>query len=134
MKLPIKYCDMTPESRNYGDRTRRPLLDNGSVIMFPQETIRLKKQCFAYRTTSIPRQLIQKRFRSHGNEPPKHSKGYESDNSTVEGGDLHAVRPEPTSGRELTNRRQNTTEHRRQTEFRREVFSGAITVRSYEAL
>jgi hypothetical protein len=28
----------------------------------------------------------------------------ERDNSTVEGGDLHTVRPEPTSGSELTNR------------------------------
>jgi hypothetical protein len=97
---------MTPESRSGGGRARRPLLDNGCVIMFPQQRIRLKKQCIAYRVTSIPRQHIQKRFRSHGNEPPKHSNSEERDNSTVEGGDLHTVRPEPTSGKELTNRRQ----------------------------
>jgi hypothetical protein len=42
------------------------------------------------------------------NEPPKHSHSYERDNSTVEGGDLHTVRPEPTSGRELITRRQKT--------------------------
>jgi hypothetical protein len=29
------YCDMTPESRNGGTGVRRPVLDNGSVIMFP---------------------------------------------------------------------------------------------------
>jgi hypothetical protein len=33
-------------------------------------------------------------------------------NSTVEGGDLHTFRIEPTSGREITNRTQNTTEDR----------------------
>jgi hypothetical protein len=76
---------------------------------FPQQRIRLKKQ---YRVTSIPRQRIQKRFRSHGNEPPKHSNSEERGNSTVEGGDLQTVRPEPTSGTELTNRRQNRTEDR----------------------
>jgi hypothetical protein len=62
---------------------------------------------------------IQKRFRSHGNEPPKQSNSEDRDNSTVEGGDLHTVRPEPTSGRELTNIRQNATEDRTQTEVRR---------------
>jgi hypothetical protein len=58
---------------------------------------------------------MQKRFRSHNNSE-------ERDNSTVEGGDLHTVRPEPTSGRELTNRRR--------TEVRSEVFilCGAVTV------
>jgi hypothetical protein len=76
--------------------------------MFPQQRIQLKKQCIAYRVTSIPRQHIQKHSRSHGNEPPKHSNSKECDNSTVEGGDLHTVRPKPTSGRELTNRRQKT--------------------------
>jgi hypothetical protein len=50
-------------------------------------------------------------FRSHGKEPPKHSNSEERDNSTVEGGDIHTVRTEPTSGRELTNRRQNTREY-----------------------
>jgi hypothetical protein len=73
---------------------------------FPQQQIRLKKLCIAYRVTSIPRQRIQKRFRSHGNEPPKHSNSEERDNSTAEGGDLHTVRPEPTSGR-VTHRRRN---------------------------
>jgi hypothetical protein len=70
---------------------------------------------------SIPRQCIQKRFRPHGNEPPKHSNSEEYDSYIVEGGDLHIVRPEPTSGRKLTRRRQNTTEHKRQntTEHRR---------------
>jgi hypothetical protein len=52
-------------------------------------------------------------FRSHGNEPPKQSNSEERDNSTVGEGDLHAFRPEPTSARELTNRRQNMTEDRR---------------------
>jgi hypothetical protein len=52
-------------------------------------------------------------FRSHGNEPPKQSNSEEHYNSTFEGGDLHTVRPEPTSGRGLTNRRQNMTEDRR---------------------
>jgi hypothetical protein len=64
-----KYCDMTPESRNSGDRARRPLLDNGLVIMFPQQRIRLKKQRIAY--TSIPRQRAQKIFRLDGNETVK---------------------------------------------------------------
>jgi hypothetical protein len=40
----------------------------------------------------------------HDNEPPKHSNCKERDNSTVEGGALHTVQPEPTSGRELTSR------------------------------
>jgi hypothetical protein len=80
---------------------------------FPQQRIRLKKQCIAYRVTSIPRQRIQKRFRSHGNEPPTHNNSEECDNSTAEGGDPHTVRPEPTSEREMTNRRQKRTEHRR---------------------
>jgi hypothetical protein len=40
----------------------------------------------------------------------------ERDNSTVEGGDLHTVRLEPTSGRILTNRRQNTTEDKQKSE------------------
>jgi hypothetical protein len=53
-------------------------------------------------TTEEAMQCMQKRFRSHGNEPPKR------DSCTVEGGDLHTVRPEPTSGRELTNRRHET--------------------------
>jgi hypothetical protein len=34
----------------------------------------------------------------------KHSNSQERENSTAEGGDLHTVWPEPTSGRELTNR------------------------------
>jgi hypothetical protein len=38
---------MTPESRNSRGRSRQPLLDNGSVILFPQQWIRLKKQCIA---------------------------------------------------------------------------------------
>jgi hypothetical protein len=104
---------MTPESRNSGGRARRPLLDNGSVIMFPQQRIRLRKKFTAYRVTSISEQRIQTRFRSRGNEPPKHSNSEERDNSIAEGGVLHTVRPEPTSGKELTNRGQNTTEHRR---------------------
>jgi hypothetical protein len=29
------YCDMAPKSRNSGVGAKRPLLDNGSVIMFP---------------------------------------------------------------------------------------------------
>jgi hypothetical protein len=40
------------------------------------------------------------------------SKDSYGENSAVEGGDLHMVRPEPTSGREMTNRTQNTTEDR----------------------
>jgi hypothetical protein len=91
---------MTPESLNSGGRARGPLLDNGSVIIFPQQRILLKKQYIAYRVKSTPRQRIQKRFRSHGNEPPERSNSKERDNSTVEGGDLHTVRPEPTSGRD----------------------------------
>jgi hypothetical protein len=62
---------------------------------------------------SIPRQRMQKRFRSHGNEPSKHSNSVERDNSTIEGEDLRTVRPEPTPGRGLTNRRQNMTGDRR---------------------
>jgi hypothetical protein len=58
------------------------------------------------------------RFRSHGNEPPTHSNREERDNSTVEGGDLHTVRPDPTSGTELTNRRQNTIEDRQKSEVK----------------
>jgi hypothetical protein len=53
----------------------------------------------------------------------KDRKGSECENSTVEGGFLHTVRPEPTSGREVTNRRQNMTRDRRQTEVRSEVFT-----------
>jgi hypothetical protein len=41
----------------------------------------MKKRCIAYRVASIARQRIQKRFRSHGNEPPKHSNSEERDNS-----------------------------------------------------
>jgi hypothetical protein len=65
---------------------------------------------------------MQKRFRSHGNERPKHNNSKERDNSTVEGGDLHTVRPKPISGRELTDRRQ--------TEVRSEVLilCGVVTV------
>jgi hypothetical protein len=82
----------------------------------------MKKQCIEYRVTSIPRQRIQKRFRSHCKEPPEQSNSEQRDNSTVEGDDLHTVRPEPTSRRELTNRRQ--------TEVRSEVFilHGVVTV------
>jgi hypothetical protein len=29
------YCDMTSENRNIEAGARRPLLDNGPVIMFP---------------------------------------------------------------------------------------------------
>jgi hypothetical protein len=75
-------------------------------------------QCIAYRVTSIHRQLMQTRFRSHGNEPPKHSNSKERGNSIVEGGDLHTVRPEPTSGRELTNRRQMHTDIHASNEIR----------------
>jgi hypothetical protein len=92
---------MTSESCNSGGRATGPLLDNGSVIMFPQQRI-------AYKVTSVPWQRIQKRFRSHGNEPPKHSYSKERDNSTAAGGDPHTVRPVPTSEGEITNRRQNT--------------------------
>jgi hypothetical protein len=38
---------------------------------------------------------------------------------TLQGGDLHTVRPEPTSGRELTKRRQNTSEEYRRIKKRR---------------
>jgi hypothetical protein len=103
--LHLTHCDMLPGSRNSGGRAKRPLLDNGSVIMFPQQQIRLKQLCISYRVTSIPKQRIEKRFCSHDNEPPRHSNSEERDNSTVEGGDLHTVRPEPTSGREVANRR-----------------------------
>jgi hypothetical protein len=75
---------------------------------------------------------MQKRSRSHGNRHPKHSNREERDNSTVEGGDLRTVRPEPTSGRELTNRRRNTTEDKQKSEeVRREIFilCGVVTVR-----
>jgi hypothetical protein len=41
------------------------------------------------------------------------SNSEEHDNSTVEGGDLHAVQPETISGRELTNRRPTMIEQRR---------------------
>jgi hypothetical protein len=46
---------------------------------FPQQWIRLKKQCTSilFTVTSTPRQRIQKHFRSHGNEPPKHSNSAE---------------------------------------------------------
>jgi hypothetical protein len=107
---------MTPESRSSGGRATRPLLANDSVVMFPQQRIRLKKQCIAYIVMSIPRQRIQKRFRSDGNEPPKHSNSEERDNSTAEGGDLHRVRPKTYL--ELTNRRQNTTEERQKSEVK----------------
>jgi hypothetical protein len=84
---------------------KAPLLDGELLDTFPQQRIRLKKQCIAYRVKSIPRQRIQKRFRSHGNKHPKQSNSEELDISTVERGDLHTVWPEPTSGWELTNKR-----------------------------
>jgi hypothetical protein len=37
----------------------------------------------------------------------------------LQGGDLHTVRPEPTSGRELTKRGENTTEEYRRIKERR---------------
>jgi hypothetical protein len=46
-----------------------------------------------------PRQWIQKRAVMS-----------ETKKRTLQGGDLHMVRPEPTSGRELTKREQNMTE------------------------
>jgi hypothetical protein len=114
---------MTPEILNIGGRDRRPLLDNVSVIMFAQQRIRLKEQCITYRVTSIPRQRIRKRFRSHGNEHPKQSNSDERDNFTVEGVDLHTVRPETNSGRELIIRRQNTTEEdKRKSEMKSSVY------------
>jgi hypothetical protein len=65
----------------------------------------------------------------------KYSNSQKRDNSTVEGVDLHMVRPKFTTRRELTDRRQNTTEHRRRSR-KTEVFSlfGVIIVRSYEVL
>jgi hypothetical protein len=80
--------------------------------------------------TLIPRQRIQKRFHSHGSEPPKHSNSKEHDNSTAEGGDLHMVQSEPMSGTELTNRRENTTEHRRRSQ-KSEVKSLVYVVSSW---
>jgi hypothetical protein len=65
----IMYYDMTPESRNNGGIARRPLLGSGS---FSQQRIRLKSNAF-HIETSVPRLRIQKRFRSHSNEPPEHS-------------------------------------------------------------
>jgi hypothetical protein len=133
-------CDMTPESRNSGGRAWRPLLDNGSVIMFPWQRIRLKNQCIAYRVTSISGQRIQKRFNSHGNKLPKHNKSEECDKSTVEGRDLYMVRLEPTSGRELTNRnriRHNTEDVRkesRKSEVKSLVYVVLSLFLSYEAL
>jgi hypothetical protein len=73
----------------------------------------------------------------------KDSNGLQLENSTVEGGDLHTGRPEPTSGRELTNRRQNTTEDKQKSEdVRSEIFmwrsysnlQKVIMACSYEAL
>jgi hypothetical protein len=69
----------------------------------------MKKQCIAYRVTSVPTQR-QKRFRSHGDEPPKQSNDEECNKSTAEGGDLHTVRLEPTSGRKLYYRRHSRVE------------------------
>jgi hypothetical protein len=74
-------------ARSHG-YTEGALLDG----VFSKQRIRLKKQLTAYRVTSLPRQRIQKRFRSHGNEPPKHSNREERCNSTVEGGDVYTVR------------------------------------------
>jgi hypothetical protein len=44
---------MTPKSRNSGGRARRPLLDSGSVIMFPQHTESRRFLSNAYRNISV---------------------------------------------------------------------------------
>jgi hypothetical protein len=102
---------------------KAPLLDSEVLdhVSTATNTIDVAVRCI--QSHVIPRQRIQKRLPSHGNEPPKHSNGKERENSTVEGGDLHTVLPEPTSGRELTNIRQTE-------EVRSEVFilCGVVTV------
>jgi hypothetical protein len=99
--------------------TRKAPLLNGELLEHVSTATNTTEEAMQCIVTFVPRQRIQKRFRSRGNEPPEHSNKEERDNSIVEAGDLHMVRPEPTSGRELANRKQNTTEDRRKTEARR---------------
>jgi hypothetical protein len=75
-----------------GQQRKRRCWTENCWNTFPQQRIRLKKQCIACRVTSIPRQRIHKRFRSHGNEYPKHSNSEKRDNSTFERGDVYTVR------------------------------------------
>jgi hypothetical protein len=71
----------------------------------------------------------------HDNEPSNPSNSEERDNPTVEG-DLHTVRPEPTTGREHDRIRLKTEEKRKSEEVRCEVFilCSVISVRGYEML
>jgi hypothetical protein len=116
--------------------TRKALRLDSKLLEHVSTATNTTEEAMHCRVTSIPRQHIQKHFLSHSNEPPKQCNSEERNNSTVEGCDPHAVRPEPTSGRELTNRTQNMTEDKRQTGVRSEVFSlcGVIIVYSYEVL
>jgi hypothetical protein len=93
------------------------LLGGASLSTFPWQHGR--RRCWTANCwNTFPQQRIQKHFRSHGNEPPKHSNSEERDNSIVEGGDLHMFRPKPTSGKELTNGRQNLTEDKEKSEVK----------------
>jgi hypothetical protein len=94
---------------------KAPLLDGELLEHVSTATNTTEEAMHCIQSHVMPRRSIQKRSRSHGIEHPKHSNSEERDNSTLEGDDLHTDRPEPTSGRELTNRRQNRAEHRRQT-------------------
>jgi hypothetical protein len=107
---------MAPEIRNSGGRARRPLLDNGSVIMFPQQRTRMKKQCIAYRNNSVH---AATNLQSTVTEK----------NAIVLL--LEEVISKPTSGRELTDRRQNKTEDKQKSEAVRNevlILCGIVTV------
>jgi hypothetical protein len=84
----LLYCDMTPESCNLhiclAGVTEHVPVATGKASLLDGEL--LEHVSTATNTTeeamhciqghvSIPRQCIQKRFRSHGNEPPKNSNG-----------------------------------------------------------
>jgi hypothetical protein len=113
------------------------LLDNGSIIMFPQQRIRLKKQCIVYGVTSIHRQYIQKRSLSHGNEPTKQSNGEGCDKSTDVGRFDQNLLQGENSPKEYRIR-QNREDARRKRSGNSEVklisFCRVVIVRGYEVL
>jgi hypothetical protein len=108
----------------WSSRQLSPLGRGGSTYKILKMTLELEFVKRANGMSSGLQSMIDRtlwRARPHTKRKKKarkHSNGEERDSSTVEG-DLHTVRPEPTSGRELTNRRHNAIEDRRQTEARR---------------
>jgi hypothetical protein len=137
------YCDMTPESCNLPtcwewlrwarSRGNTEGTAAGRRIVgtrFHSNEYDWRSNALHTRSRRFLGKEIQRRFRSHGDR--KQSNSEERYNSTDEGGDLHTVRPEPASGRELTNRIWQY--NRREPEVRRRsqkwglLFCGVVTV------